>query len=406
MYLLEKVQGNKPLTVAEIKELEKYENEMKKKTTKDIATENTEASEKLAKVIESIPKNIPKKHKGRKNKKLSVVRNQRSAVNVNLAAMLKQAAVEGKTIAQAELELSEKLIVNSEKSKYKNQIPTTKYQSLNELFAARAELKAAWERGRFLKNLAECAASGATIADAEHDLDISAGELDKILAADTEAADVWNQAIRKTLNKLRRQMLDKVDEASVPALKIMYSMLRKQIVSAPADLTHISWQQLAEITGKTRQTLQFDWPNKYGLPRNADTTYNLRIVWEWFEKFVLDTKAPSGKPAEQNSLQEMKAKEKALELAEKSGNLLRRDEVIAGWIAKYQSLKNLHQRRVDNLPEIICNQTPAAAKEILKNSFDEIFREFITVPLSLKLNEKASEIFAGLLEMIKSNDSD
>ena len=413
MYLLEKVQGNKPLTVAEIKELDKYENDMKKK----IATENTPVSakaptrqaDKLATRLRFASTRQASKKAAKsasKKKKISPAsRNdsgQKSAVN--LAAMLKQMAFEGKTIAQIETELPTSNIELSTSNKNKKtktaESAESASKSLNDLFAAKPELKAAFERGRFLKNLAECAASGATIADAEHDLDMPAGELDKILAADTEAADIWNQSIRKTLNKLRRQMLDKVDEASVPALKIMYSMLRKQIVSAPADLTHLTWLQISEITGgKSRMTVQSDWPTKYGCPRNADGTYNLKDFVPWYVKFEIE-KLPPGKTAVPEALRDKKAEMLDIELKEKIGQLLDRKSVVAGLLGREQLDKNMYDKLLDKVPGLVENQPMERIRKILEEAYLEIKNEKTKYKIELKLGEEAQKLFDSLMEKI------
>jgi len=349
------------------------------------------------------------KKKSAKSASKNIKRSTSKAVYwADLAAQIKLAAMRGLSVAEAEAELLQnpkseflnpKQITNSKKRNSKLRDSSLDIRvSLNEIFMKNPHLKIAWERGRFLHNLAACSAKGTTVADAEHDMNMPAGELEKILAADFEAADVWNQSLAKALNFLRGKMLEKVEDASVPALKMMYQMLRRQIVTAAIDYTHITTQQLIEITGKTRTTVH-DWVMNKGCPRNSDKTFNLKTFLDWFENFTVGKVTPATEKSK-NPLSNIKAARQELEFKKEIGELLTRTEVVAGFAARAQLLKNLHDKRVDQLPQIMVNQPEGRLMDILAGSFEEIRTEFISLPLDLKLDEEEIRIFREFLELI------
>ncbi len=306
------------------------------------------------------------------------------------AADVKLIALQGISIAAAEKQLD---------------VP-----SLNKLFEKRKDLKDAWTRGRFLRALAELGETKLPIAEVEIELKKTGhlkpdDDLQKIFITDTESRDCFNQARHKHRCDVLNLIKNNLHKASPAALRIYQTLFNTEMAAPAADLSHITSKQMQELTGKSRETVEADWPKERGLHRNSDGTFNLFVFMEWFERHIINTNIKSVKP-EKDSLTDIKRDKLKLEMAKEAGSLLPREEVISGYISRYQLLKALHQKRIDNLPEIIGNQTPATVKEILKKSFDEIFREFITTPPDLKLNPEQFELMSKLLESIKSNAAD
>ena len=349
--------NDEPLTTAEFAELEKYEDMAKKKV---ITTKSKPAKQRRRKLKKSKPVPI-------------------NPEQIKLLAMTCENMVE----AAAEIG-----------------------KSLAKLFEKDLKLAAAWERGRFLKDIAGLATTPVSISEAEFELKLDAGALEKLFADDIEAADVWNQARLKTIIRIKRAMVQKAEEASPAALKQIDNLLRREIAKQAIDYAHITTNQLVEITGRTRQTIH-DWVSKNSCPRNGDKTFNMREFLDWFEKFTVGKMSPASKKMD-NSLAEKKAVKMQMAIERELGELLDRREVIAGLIARVQLLKSLHDRRADKLPEIIVNQPEQRIKQVLADSFEEIIAEFIASPLDLKLNElqenKLNEFFNEIRSVEKKEE--
>ena len=352
VYLLQKVQANRPLTGAELKELEKYEDEMKKKENK-----NTPPA------IVSLKAKKTKRRGGKTIKRPAVV----SATDIKLAA------TQGLSVTQAETQLG--------------------VSSLNKLFAKQPQLKQAWERGTFLKNIAEFGGKNYTIAEAESELGLDAGQLDKIFLADFEASNTWNQARLKTLLAIKGKWLEMVGMASPSALKQLEKLMRREIAHREVDFTRLTTNQMMEITGKTRQTLQVEWPEK-GLSRNSDGTYNLAVFLRWFEEY-LPMIRPAPKSISQS--QDEKARKYKLDNDERTGRLIERTKVITGLVARGQNILGIFQRTIDS-------QKDPFLKQSLEKIIEDIRREISKNIIEMKLDEKQSLKLRELLDSLEPTE--
>ena len=385
LHLLRKVRGGPALTAAELKELDKYENMAKKKHTPAVSLEIKKTGAGVIRLGE---------------------------------AGLKLLALEGKSIAEAEMLLETQLSViscqkkkaaksaskNLKKGKRKRAAAgpsspgaSTRHASLNELFEKRKDLRLAWERGTFLKNIAEFGGKNYTIAEAESQLEMETGQLEQIFLKDFEASNTWNQARLKTLLAIKGKWLEMVGLATPSALKQLEKLMRREIAHKAVDFSRLTTAQMMELTGKTRQTIQYEWPVKQGLSRNSDGTYNLAVFLKWFEEFTLKTKTV--RPAvETNSLADEKTIKVRLENEETVGRLLDRTKVIAGLVGRQQTIVRLFTKT-------IAEQKEPATKQILERVFDEIRRELATNIFDMKLNEKQAAILKKLLDNLMGEDN-
>lgn len=261
-------------------------------------------------------------------------------------------------------------------------------------------LAAAWDRGRFLRNLKHLAGTAVTVSEAAGVLKMEGGgkALRELLDSDVEAADVWNQARFATMVRVKLAVVAAAIDGKPAAAKQIENLLRQEIVKPSADLQHVNIKQLVEMTGKTRQTVH-DWHTKYGLSRNSDKTYNLFVFFEWFEKFTLDKRTP-------NNIQEKdkyrKLKEDQLEtiLKKESHQLLERSQVMAGHVARQQALVSATERKGKELALLMLNQPMGKMEETLEVFFGDLRRAQCRVPDELMLPAAAAEKFAALLEEI------
>lgn len=378
VWLLQKVQANKqPLSGPELKELEKYEAEMKKKNEK------------------------PSNNEAQTDVKPTLTAGRKMELN---ASTLKLLAFLGKSIAECETIL----VMETPKTARKNKKNTKKTpkstpKTLNQIFIDKPELKAAFERGRFLKALADLAESNLTIAEIEAELKKNQflkkeDELAKIFAADSETADLFNQSRHKHIIDVQQILKANLHKASPAAIRAYKTLFVNEMAVPAADLSHITSKQMQDITGKTRQTVENDWPKKFGLSRNSDGTFNLAVFFPWFEAHTINTKTSGGRSGEPEALRSKKAEMLDIELKERTGQLLDRRSVIAGLVGRTQLEKNMFDKFIDKVPALIENQPVERIRKIIEDSFTEIRNEMIKHKLELKLSPELQTLFDTLME--------
>jgi len=170
----------------------------------------------------------------------------------------------------------------------------------------------------------------------------------------------------------------------------------------PGDLHHISLSQIIEITGRGRRTI-YDWIGK-GLPRNADGSFDLVLFLKWFEKYTIRKLPPQAVATAVNPLQAAKAQRLEIDLARVKNQLLDRNEVMAGQLARHQNLINSLNNKAEELALISHGQPQDKIAEILNNFFDELLGQQCQVPAELQLPPAAEKMFAELLENLRTED--
>ena len=271
-----------------------------------------------------------------------------------------------------------------------------KCRDLARSLAANERLNAAWERGRFLGDVRDLAASAATVDEAEEVLGLDTGQLSQQLAVDRELADVWNHQRLQLAIALKGAMVAKAKEGNRTAILQIEAVLKREIGRLRGDLGHVTLAQMMDITGKSRQTIH-EWVTLHGLNRNADRTFDLATFFAWFERFTLAKDRPQGS-AKSDPLKDMKAQRLRQEIAEKQGQLLSRDEVMAGIIARHQALVNAMDAGAEGLAVLCHGQPPAEIARIIQGAFADIRNGLCTAPDELRLPAAAA---AALTQILK-----
>lgn len=255
------------------------------------------------------------------------------------------------------------------------------------------------ERKIFLQNLEKMAAAAASIQEIAYKLDFkNADEFEKFLKEDKEARNIWKQARTDCWTKARAAIVIAAQSGQAKAIEVLDKLLMEEqsnvIISG-----HVTAAQLAKLIGRTYQTVN-NWRNKNGLPREEDTTYSLLKFFEWYGKYKTDLGKKQASEAKGNdALREMKAKELEIKLETIRGDLLNREEVLAGICARHQLLKQQHIL----LPEL--------ATRLEKKSYEQIVAElekfFIKLLASqeedfteLKLPAKIRNMFLNMLKAL------
>jgi phage terminase Nu1 subunit (DNA packaging protein) len=195
-----------------------------------------------------------------------------------------------------------------------------------------------------------------------------------------EAAKAGNQAAIKAIEVFLR------DEGEGP--------------SPRADYGRLSISQLAELFGVTRQTV-YDWYTKQGLARNADSTFDLKVAIRWFEEFTLK-KVSKGKEilGDPDPLRTIRARKLALDLERQRGQLLDRETVIAGQVARFANLIEALEKLCREVAMMVVNQPAERIREILETWKNDVIVAQRQVPEELQLTPPAAGKLGECLAMV------
>ena len=267
------------------------------------------------------------------------------------------------------------------------------------------KLRAAWDRGRFLRNVRGLATAAVTIEEAEDTLHIGRGDLEILFQADHEVADTWNQSRLATVIAVKTALVKNATAGKATAIKELAHSMRRDIAKSDVDFTALTLDQVVEFTGYSRQTIH-NWVTK-GLKKNANgKTYDSQNLMRWYTEFTLQK---TGSPAlSKSSVTENLHAEKVLQLqllnAERRGQLLDRDEVVAGLLVRYQTLVNGLNRKSEEMSVLLANQSSEKIKQVLISAFAEIRSGLCEVPQELQLPPAAADKYKELLMLIEGTE--
>lgn len=378
MLLLGKVKENKALTRAELVELKRYE---RKTAGKMIAKAKMPAKPRpKKKKPKGAPRAGPGKKKAKKKKKTKKKRKARPPVE---KAEVRRLGLESENLTAADAAI-------------------TTRRSMADLLKKYPELKAAWERGRFLRNLRDLARTRASIPETAKRLGFeSARALQALMDEDVEVADLWDQTQLAVTLELKTAVMDAAREGKADAIRAVEAMLQSEKETAGADLTRITTRQLVEITGRARRTIH-DWVNKFGMPRNVDKTFDLSIFLAWFEDYLLGKSGKEEVPEViLDPYRAMKVEKLKAELARHRNETLDRKAVIIQLVAWAQHLVSYCNRHNDELSRLCIGQPRVKVLEIHRQFFRELHAAIARVPKELHLSDDKEKELVAFLKSLK-----
>jgi len=280
-----------------------------------------------------------------------------------------------------------------------------KRKSLKEIFKKHPQLRQAWDRGRFLRNLRGMARTGASVSQASKKLGLANGQvLRAMINEDMEIGDLWDQTQLEVYIEIKSAIIEAAKEGKPAAVRAVESFLLDEKERPRFDPSHITILQLTELTGKARQRIH-EWYTRFGLPRNADKTFDMGSFFGWYEEFLLK-KAPAGKGSAVvlDPLKAMKAEKLKLEMASHRNELLDRQEAICGLIAWAQHIVSFCERGVEELSRLCCNQPREKIAEIARGFFRDLHSETAKVPKELRLPKAKERELIEFLQKLKPHD--
>jgi len=265
------------------------------------------------------------------------------------------------------------------------------------------DLAAAWDRGRLVRNIRELAGTPITITQAEITLELKHGELFQMIQDDPEIRDLWNAERLALIITVQKAILEKAKAGQNSAIKQIEHLLKNEIAGRDqVDFTHVSINELGKLTGRTRQAVH-EWHIKHGLNRNSDKTFNLFEFIPWYHDFILTKKADAPGRTSSNKLdplRDARARKLQVEMEKEQGQLLDREQVIAGLLARQQVFISSIENKSETLAGLCINKPQKKIQEILENFFDDTRRRQCMIPEVLQLPPEAQTLFSELINIL------
>jgi hypothetical protein len=287
-------------------------------------------------------------------------------------------------------------------------------QNLFDYLSRHPKMRAAYDRGRLLRQLA-ISAPNCLIYEAARQLkDLgfsqfqSGQDLRDFLDKDPEANELWESARVNGAIENRQSLRETANNGNVKAIELLekWSADRQRETGEVAgeNFGKVTTNQMAELFGVTRQTI-YDWKTQRGLQSNIDDTYDLHTALLWFEDYV-QKKVVRGNNAVSslNPFQAVKTKREELKLQEDIGELIPRTIVIGTWQAQMQNVVNAFNGITD-LANRIFSQEREEIVQRLEDFRDEIFTKIQHVPAELKLTAEAENKLQELFELLKPENT-
>jgi len=266
------------------------------------------------------------------------------------------------------------------------------------------ELGRAWERGQLLRNIRACAAAIMTVSQAAKLLGFNRGaELRELLDTDGEIRDIWEQTRIQAIAAAKQALAEAAKEGNQRAIKAIEGFLYDEGEGRAVNINYsqLSINQAADLFGVTRQTI-YDWYTKNGLARNVDGSINLKGAIEWYGNFV--KRRPDGRVLPADRLRDLKAEEKKIDLAQRRHQLLDREEVTAGLLGRWQKIVGAFKYKGRELATMLHGQTVDSSEDIINRFFEDMQREWLSVPEFLYLPAAAAEKFDEIMQLLKGGE--
>jgi len=278
---------------------------------------------------------------------------------------------------------------------------------LEALLAGKPRLAAAWDRGRFLRQVRIVGLKGIVAEEADRFFEpaLDRGELCEKLKRDRVLHDVWTSAALEAKLAVREGLIQRARRGEADA-KVM-ELYERLLVERPeaGDTANINWEnltptQLEKATGIARNQWH-RWGEKNGCPRKANRRYSLPAVIAWLRVYE-DT---GGVKLEQglNPMQAEKLRRYKLENDEAEGRLVPRAEVAKILTQRAARLRELlSEARAGEWAQAHEGKTAAQLKPLYLEAFRQARLAWKDVPEDLPLPEAARAKIEEALALLAS----
>jgi len=283
-----------------------------------------------------------------------------------------------------------------------NSLPTTGI-ALAEMIQRHDKLAEAWHRGQFLRNVRNLASVPVSLDEAAKRLNLNGpDDLRRMLETDAEVGDLWRQSRQEAFIKIKLALVKTAFEGNQTAIRTVENLLRAEMeykISSGPQRLRIT--DIANLTGQLRGTVH-NWVSRYQMPLGTDKTIELKDFVRWFETFTSEKAAAKngGKKDQSNRLHQVKAEQIEMEIKRRRHELLDRDEVMAGIVARHQLLVNSLKQKAPQIAQLCQGQKPERVIKIISDALADICRELCQIPAQLRLPESVARAYQNVLEML------
>ncbi|HUV67027.1 MAG TPA: hypothetical protein VMW24_24280 [Sedimentisphaerales bacterium] len=281
--------------------------------------------------------------------------------------------------------------------------------NLAKYFARHPRLRAAFDRGRLLRNLVELAPVAMVHDAAKRLKDLgftqfeSAQNLRDFLDADAEARELWESARVNGWIGVRQSLWEAAKGGNAKAISMMekWALDRQREGGEPGvNFGRVRVSQMAELFAVRRETIH-EWYTQKGLPQNLDGTFDLHRAIPWYEDHAIK-KAVRSRDAVSplNPFQTVKTERERLRLEQDRGELIERGAVIGFQVSMLQNVANAFNAMAD-LANRVFGQPREQIVARLEEFGDEVMAKLQHVPAELKLTAAAEAKLIELYEAIK-----
>lgn len=277
--------------------------------------------------------------------------------------------------------------------------------NLVKLLAQHDQLQEAWKRGRFLRTLRGLAATGTEKAVAATRLGFeNPAGLDDLFVNDLEAADIWHNSQQDAFIKMQFSLYRLAEKGNHQAIKAMKEIIKAEHVKQTngANFHRVTHKQMLELLNINKTVLYY-WRTTCGLKTNDDGTYDLAVFLVWYKQYYEGLAAGKKKEASHASdpLKSAKAEKLEMEIQRQRGQLLNRDEVLAGLLARHQVLITWASHRPADLGRLCQGQKADRIEKLIRKSIDELRNNLCNVPAELQLPPGIEKEFIELMKKLE-----
>lgn len=271
------------------------------------------------------------------------------------------------------------------------------------------KVRAAYDRGRLLKYIAELAPKALIYEAAKRLKELGFAEIDSAQAlrdffdSDAEANELWETERVNGFITNRENAINSAASGNIKAIEFIdkWCVDRLKEMGEPGVNFHrVTVGQMAELFGTSRQSIH-EWYTQKGLPQNTDGSFDLFRAIGWYGDYQLK-KAVRGKESISplNPQQAVKAKIQELQYQQMLGEMVERGAFIGFMAAIMQNLVNAFNSLPD-LANRIYAQEREQIVEHLEDFRDEVMAIVQKVPEELRLSKKAEAKLMELYEILK-----
>jgi hypothetical protein len=276
------------------------------------------------------------------------------------------------------------------------------------MLEASPKLTAAWERGRFLRQVRQIAAKGIVAAEADRFFEpaLERGELANRLKRDIMARDIWNRANAAAKQQARDGLMALARTGDRRAMELYERLLDVERRAGPPEAVNFRKLRPAQIENATGilHNQWSRWSREVGLPRNLDGSYDLPAVIEWLRRWERDSVTGGQTAAGLNPFQQEKARREKRENDLAEGRLVSGRWHIEELCRRTRLLHELlSEARAREWGHLMAGKTAEEIEAAVLAAFSAVLAEYKKLPADLLIPDDVRKKFEEGFAILEGN---